>query len=302
MKPLMIIADNGRIEQRVGFSCSYVDPLPRYPGYHTHRGFLEVVLVTRGKVWHRINGRRSVLQRGALMLIRENDCHYYEHMLGVSGAFINLAFVPHMLDEAVAYLDDGVSSRSFHHAAEPPAIMLRDAQRTYLEAEFNRMNFFRNDWGRRLVFRSILVTVSELLLRSESVCWEHRFPTWFSRLLLQCDDKAIFSRDVRHLAQMAGCSREHLARVFRKYLGKTPYYFLNERRLAYASGLLRLSNLPIVEVAAEAGFNNVSHFYHLFRAVYNQSPGNFRAAYRERYLGRLSDEVRWSMQRGVEFP
>ena len=97
---------------------------------------------------------------------------------------------------------------------------------------------------------------------------------------------------------MAGFSREHLARVFRKYLGKTPCYFLNERRLAYASGLLRLSNLPIAEVAAEAGFNNVSHFYHLFRAVYSQSPGNFRAAYRERYLSQLPEEVRRLVQRG----
>ena len=69
---------------------------------------------------------------------------------------------------------------------------------------------------------------------------------------------------------------EHLSRVFRKYLNETPTDYINELRLNYAANLLSNSDENIPFISMEAGFENLSHFYHLFKKKFNTSPAEFR--------------------------
>ncbi|MEK5494787.1 helix-turn-helix domain-containing protein [Paenibacillus sp. FSL R7-0297] len=43
-----------------------------------------------------------------------------------------------------------------------------------------------------------------------------------------------------------------------------------------ARNLLLTTELRVVEIALEAGFENVSHFYHQFKKIYRQAPLDFR--------------------------
>ncbi|HTR84176.1 MAG TPA: helix-turn-helix domain-containing protein [Reyranella sp.] len=81
---------------------------------------------------------------------------------------------------------------------------------------------------------------------------------------------------VEILAGVAGLSASHFARAFKKSSGKTPYWFVLERRLAEARRLLRESSLPLAEVAMRVGFADQSHFARRFRQQAGVAPSQFR--------------------------
>ena len=90
--------------------------------------------------------------------------------------------------------------------------------------------------------------------------------------------------------RLANKSKEHLARTFRKHLNQSPTEFVNDLRLEYAARTIMSSDAKIVDICGEAGFESVSHFYHLFQKKFTMSPNEFRRAasdldFREGLLG-----------------
>lgn len=57
----------------------------------------------------------------------------------------------------------------------------------------------------------------------------------------------------------------YLCRVFKKHLNKTPTEFINDIRIANAKLALEYTNRSILQICEEVGFDNTSHFYHLFK-------------------------------------
>lgn len=78
------------------------------------------------------------------------------------------------------------------------------------------------------------------------------------------------------LARQAGVSRSHLARVMASALFCRPSVWLMQQRLRRARNLLESSGLAVTEVAAEAGFENLSHFHRCFRAATGRTPLAYR--------------------------
>ncbi len=82
--------------------------------------------------------------------------------------------------------------------------------------------------------------------------------------------------DLRRAAEEAGMSRATFTRQFRAHTGKTFSEFLRDVRIGRAARRLLQTDLPVSEIAYEAGFESLSHFNHCFRAVRGQSPGELR--------------------------
>lgn len=78
------------------------------------------------------------------------------------------------------------------------------------------------------------------------------------------------------LAQVAGMSRFHFARLFRSSMGVTPYQYLMSQRLQQAKTLLRAGTRSVAEIAAETGFLNASHFSRVFRKHVGVTPSGWR--------------------------
>lgn len=78
------------------------------------------------------------------------------------------------------------------------------------------------------------------------------------------------------LAARAGLSRFHFLRLFRALTGTSPNRFLIGLRLRACAERLQDSAAPITEIAFDAGFNDLSHFNHLFRRAFAMSPGRWR--------------------------
>ncbi|HEX8958046.1 MAG TPA: AraC family transcriptional regulator, partial [Burkholderiaceae bacterium] len=74
------------------------------------------------------------------------------------------------------------------------------------------------------------------------------------------------------LAELAGLSEYHLARMFRVSFGMAPYAWIASRRIDRARQLLAHSDLPLQQLAAHCGFADASHFHHRFRAAVGVTP------------------------------
>jgi AraC-like DNA-binding protein len=78
------------------------------------------------------------------------------------------------------------------------------------------------------------------------------------------------------LANVAGVSRFHFHRQFRKSVGVTPREYVLRARIERAKGLLTESDLTVGEVSGAVGFADQSHFSNIFRRLTAMTPRGFR--------------------------
>ena len=81
---------------------------------------------------------------------------------------------------------------------------------------------------------------------------------------------------LEELASLVNLSTYHMAHVFKQYTGISPNKYINEHRLAIAANRLLNENLPILNIALECGFNNISYFNRAFKNKYGITPNQFR--------------------------
>ncbi len=78
------------------------------------------------------------------------------------------------------------------------------------------------------------------------------------------------------MAGRAGLGRFHFLRAFRAATGTTPHQYLVAARLRRAARLLLTTDLPVTDVALEAGFGDLSNFIRTFHRAAGRSPRAFR--------------------------
>ena len=78
------------------------------------------------------------------------------------------------------------------------------------------------------------------------------------------------------LAELVNLSETGLSRLFRNVTGMSCIDYVIEYRMTKAMGLLRMTDKPIIEIAYETGFNNISYFNRTFKKHCHQTPSDFR--------------------------
>jgi AraC-like DNA-binding protein len=81
---------------------------------------------------------------------------------------------------------------------------------------------------------------------------------------------------LEELAAVAGLSRAHLIRAFRRKFHVTPHAFLTDLRIRAARRRLQRGD-PLAEIAFDCGFSDQAHFTRHFKARTGLTPGQYRA-------------------------
>ncbi|GAB3100423.1 helix-turn-helix transcriptional regulator [Lysobacter terrae] len=97
---------------------------------------------------------------------------------------------------------------------------------------------------------------------------------------LWLDDHVHEDIDLQATAAQAGLSAWHFLRLFARVVGVTPHQYLLRARLRRAAQLLAGDELPVTDVALEAGFADLSNFVRSFHRVAGLAPRHFRHAAR----------------------
>jgi AraC-like DNA-binding protein len=99
-------------------------------------------------------------------------------------------------------------------------------------------------------------------------------PEWFLDVLGRVQLEPGIS--AAELCRAYHVSPAHLRRAFHRYLDQSPQDYLTERRLEEARRLLETTELSVVTIAAEVGFESLSHFTRLFKHRYQEPPARYR--------------------------
>ena len=81
------------------------------------------------------------------------------------------------------------------------------------------------------------------------------------------------------LARHCGSSVSRLSWLFKTETGFSPRQFLEQQRIRHACQLLRVTTLPIAEIASETGYADPFYFSNRFRRLVKLSPTAFRRRY-----------------------
>ena len=117
-------------------------------------------------------------------------------------------------------------------------------------------------------------------------------PALLRRLLRAKDRMDAASHEawpVARLAQVSNVSQAHFARAFRQAFGLPPHRYLLTRRIERATALLRDTDLPILDIALQTGWNSLGTFGRVFRDITGETPGGWRA--RERAAAHALEAV-----------
>ncbi|MGD9979548.1 MAG: helix-turn-helix domain-containing protein [Hyphomonadaceae bacterium] len=117
-------------------------------------------------------------------------------------------------------------------------------------------------------------------------------PALLRRLLRAKDRMDAASEEewpVARLARVSGVSEAHFARSFKAAFGAPPHRYLLTRRIERAKALLRDTEMPIVEIALDTGWNSLGTFGRVFKDVTGESPSELRA--REQTAAHALDQV-----------
>jgi len=80
---------------------------------------------------------------------------------------------------------------------------------------------------------------------------------------------------LNELSEISGISKYHLLRQFARQKGISPYRYLETIRINHAKRLLEQGLLPI-DVAAQTGFSDQSHFTNFFKKLIGLTPKQYR--------------------------
>lgn len=81
---------------------------------------------------------------------------------------------------------------------------------------------------------------------------------------------------IQDLASLVNMNSQYFCRFFKKAIGKPPIDYLNDFRLAKVMQLLETTDMPIMEISLECGFNNIGNFQRLFKRKAGITPLQYR--------------------------
>jgi transcriptional regulator GlxA family with amidase domain len=82
---------------------------------------------------------------------------------------------------------------------------------------------------------------------------------------------------VERLASVSGVSEAHFARSFRDAFGVPPHRYLLTRRIERAKALLRDTDMPIIDIMMETGWQSLGTFGRVFKDITGENPSELRA-------------------------
>jgi len=133
----------------------------------------------------------------------------------------------------------------------------------------------------RLYLKQLLILISRFRL--------HNNTSNFSELFLIIQDSAKYistnySNDLslKTLAKKYAMSPCYFSKQFKSITGVGLNEYINISRISAAERLLTDTNLPIIEVAAECGFNDSNYFAAVFKKIKGITPKKYSLLHKEK--------------------
>ncbi|MDN4522975.1 AraC family transcriptional regulator [Fictibacillus fluitans] len=86
------------------------------------------------------------------------------------------------------------------------------------------------------------------------------------------------------MSKVAGMSKSNFTSKFKQTIGKTFVEYRNEIRIKASCDLLRETDMKIINIANEVGFDDISHFIRTFKQLTRVTPSEYRKKHSQVWL------------------
>lgn len=246
---------------------------------HCHE-YYEIFLTAKGTVAHYINDCTVYLPEGSLVFIRPDDRHsyLYETEQSRKTEYVNLAFSKETAEQLFTYLSDGFPSKALLSSPMPPQCLLSPHEKKRLLQKIDELNTVKWDDKKQLKMhmRGLLVEIFTNYFSHFPEHKQNEIPQWLLFLSDEMKKPENFIGGTEKMTELCKKSKEHLSRSIKKYYGITLSEYINNLRINYAANLLMNTNIPVLDICFECGFQNMSWFYSVFEKKFGVSPGVFK--------------------------
>jgi Transcriptional regulator containing an amidase domain and an AraC-type DNA-binding HTH domain len=243
---------------------------------HWH-DFFEMGCIVSGTGRHIVNGQTFRLQPGMVFLLTTADFHEMIPDEGQTIELFDFIFNDSLLRPAI-YESIFGHAGLFMHTFDSGHAQKMESEFALLWNELQHWQFGSEIIVQGSFERIVVDLVRQIGLNKPSYPNDSKEPMHPSirKALLYIQHHFRESISLACAADYAGLSANYLSECFHKQVGISFQEYLNERRLQFASALVRSSDLPITEVCFAAGFNTIPHFIRTFKRKFGCSPREYR--------------------------
>jgi AraC-like DNA-binding protein len=239
---------------------------------HTHETYA-IGIILAGRQTDVLRGERHCARAGDLLFINPGDVH--------DGEPAGTGYAYRMSYPSVAFMREIALELSGRDDAPAPYFPRGTARDPIAAAAFVLAHTRLEANAEPIESDEALVGAYAVLLQRHATSVRSACPASAPRGVARVRDflEAHYADaiDLANLAALAGLTRCHLVRAFKRAFRLTPHAYLTDCRVRAARRMLATGAAP-ADVAAACGFSDQSHLTRVFKLRTGVPPGSFRAA------------------------
>lgn len=247
-------------------------------GLHTHSHY-EILILIKGKAVHQLNDHPKILKPQSLVLIQPDDTHKLDIYKEYASEHVNIAISKDLFNEICdsvnKYLLNYIKTSIFD-----PYISLKKEDFEYVLYLANKINLINSQNTHKLILIAkqiifnILTVFAHLINQPKT---EH--PAWLHEFLEKINTPEFFLKPTSELYKYAPYAQSKLSRYFKQYVGTTLIGYITSEKINYACGLLKNTNLSVLEISSRLNYDSLAHFNRVFKKTTGKTPREYRISH-----------------------
>lgn len=242
--------------------------------YHNH-DFFEIVCVTSGTIKHIVNDIEQNLITGDILFIRPEDKHLYLREQNNTCVHYDVLCQAKLFENVCKFINDDFLAY-YKQPLIPPKAHVSPEKMSEIKKKLVAYNKLNSPEQKQLTSKFILMNLLEFFTFSFKEESKKESNDWLDILLQELSVPKNFERTISDLLSNIPYNSNYICRAFKKRMGITITEYFNDQKLLYAASNLSFTNLPIINIALESGFDSISYFNKIFKQKFNCTPSTFR--------------------------
>lgn len=263
----------------------YDDNCQIFKAIYTHwHEEMEIIYITRGKGFVRLNDELVQIETGDIILIGKETIHYIQSdkddILYFKSLVFNLNIIYSYLGDACQVeLVDPLVNNKF----EIKSVLKKENKRysQFLRIYLNIIEVYcRKEKYFYIKIKGLFFELFYEMFKADVIrnvdISKTRKTSKMKVILDYIDNHYYENMTINNLAQMMHYNEYYFMKIFKQYTGKTFISYINEIRIEKSKYLILNTDLSITEIATKVGFNNTSYYIKKFQHLQGITPHKFR--------------------------
>lgn len=289
------------VEEKECFFNVYIDTIyPQKEIKTSKTDYIILVYVIEGRGEHSYDGKLYPIAKGNVFIVESNVEHGYRAFDGNVFKLYTVKFHPGLLKDSLEELSKITSFVKFFYA-EPffrkeskscSKLLLSPNEQIELTLLLEQVDeeLKYKSLGYELMIqtklKSILIFLSRCYnsIEKKNMDWVMDEGDFINRICQFIKRYHAKQLDLQQISEMCGMSISAFTSKFKESTGLTFIEYRNKIRIDIAKELLETTNLKVISISSEVGFEDLSNFNKTFKKLVGISPGQYRKKSRIKLL------------------